>query len=98
MRLGERAVVLRGFARERAMRLLSEIEAVAAISPFRHMVTPAGWEMSVALTNCGPSGWVTDRTGYRYDRTDPDTGRSWPSMPEAFAALAREAARAASFD
>src|SRR5260221_8386504 len=62
--LGTRAVLLRGFAREPASELIAAIDAIAAISPFRHMVTPGGWEMSVALTNCGQVGWVTDRSGY----------------------------------
>src|SRR5260221_2328560 len=96
--LGTRAVLLRGFARERASELIAAIDAIAAVSPFRHMVTPGGWEMSVALTNCGQFGWVTDRSGYRYDPIDPATGRPWPAMPKAFAYLAVEAAGAAGFD
>ena len=54
--------------------------------------------MSVALTNCGQSGWVTDRTGYRYDSIDPVTGDPWPAMPRIFDDLAREAAEATGFD
>jgi DNA oxidative demethylase len=96
--LVERAVLLRGFAYERASELIAAIGAITTISPFRHMVTPGGWEMSVALTNCGQVGWVTDRTGYRYDAIDPATGRPWPPMPRAFADLAAEAAVAAGFD
>ena len=96
--LGPRAVLLRGFARERALELVAAVASVAAVSPFRHMVTPGGWEMSVAMTNCGQVGWVTDRTGYRYDAIDPATGRPWPAMPRAFAGLATEAAEAAGFD
>src|ERR1700730_7908448 len=65
--LGPRAVVLRGFALKRASELVAAIGAIAAVSPFRHMVVPGGWKMSVALTNCGDAGWVTDRSGYRYD-------------------------------
>lgn len=61
------------------------------------MVTPGGWKMSVALTNCGQVGWVTDRTGYRYDAIDQATGRPWPAMPQAFADLAGAAAQAAGF-
>jgi alkylated DNA repair protein (DNA oxidative demethylase) len=95
--LGARAFVLRDFARERAPELITNIAAIAAVSPFRHMVTPGGWEMSVALTNCGQAGWVTDRSGYRYDPTDPATGRPWPAMPVAFVKLAVEAAEAAGF-
>jgi DNA oxidative demethylase len=95
--LGAQAVVLRGFARERAPELIAAIAEIDAISPFRHMVTPGGWEMSVALTNCGPFGWVTDRSGYRYDPIDPATGKPWPAMPHSFGALAVDAARAAGF-
>lgn len=95
--LGPRAVVLRGFATERAPELIEAIRGIAAVSPFRRMVTPSGWEMSAALTNCGQAGWVTDRSGYRYDETDPATGLPWPAMPKSFAALAREAAATAGF-
>jgi DNA oxidative demethylase len=95
--LGARAVVLRGFACERAPEFVAAIGAIAAVSPFRHMVTPGGWAMSVALTNCGQVGWVTDRTGYRYDAVDPATGRSWPAMPRTFADMAAEAAAVAGF-
>src|SRR5215471_8137112 len=95
--LGPRAVVLRGFALERGPELVEAVAAVAAVSPFRHMVVPGGWKMSVALTNCGQVGWVTDRTGYRYDPIDPATGRRWPEMPPTFADLAAEAAETAGF-
>ncbi len=89
-------VVLRGFA-DPAL-LLARIEALAAISPFRHLMTPGGHTMSVAMTNCGPLGWVSDRAGYRYDPVDPLTGAPWPAMPAAFATLARAAAEAAGFE
>jgi DNA oxidative demethylase len=95
--LGPRAIVLRGFALGRAPELVAAIGAIAAVSPFRHMVVPGGWKMSVALTNCGDAGWVTDRKGYRYDAIDPETGRRWPAIPQAFIQLAVEAARAADF-
>jgi alkylated DNA repair protein (DNA oxidative demethylase) len=49
------------------------------------------------MTNCGQVGWVTDRTGYRYDAIDPATSRPWPEMPQIFADLAIEAAEAAGF-
>ena len=96
--LGDRAVLLRGLARDRAPELIAAIAAIAAVSPFRHMVTPGGWQMSVAMTNCGPLGWVTDRTGYRYDTIDPMTGQPWPAMPQPFADLAAEAAGMAGFN
>jgi DNA oxidative demethylase len=95
--LGAQAVALCGFARECAPELIAAIDPIAAISPFRHMVTPGGWEMSVALTNCGQAGWVTDRSGYRYDPIDPATRLPWPAMPAVFADLAAEAADAAGF-
>jgi DNA oxidative demethylase len=95
--LGEHAVLLRGLARKRAPELIATIATIAAISPFRHMVTPGGWPMSVALTNCGQVGWVTDRSGYRYDNIDPTTGRPWPVLPPIFEDLAIEAAEAAGF-
>lgn len=96
--LGPRALLLRGFARERAPEFLAAIGTVAAASPFRHMVTPGGWKMSAALTNCGNVGWVTDRSGYRYDAIDPATGRPWPATPRILVDLAAEAAEAAGFD
>ena len=59
---------------------------MVAAAPFRHLVTPGGFRMSVAMTNCGALGWVTDRTGYRYDAVDPDSGRAWPPLPAALQA------------
>jgi alkylated DNA repair protein (DNA oxidative demethylase) len=95
--LGRRATLFRGLARKRAPELIGAIGAIGAVSPFRRMVTPGGWEMSVAMTNCGAAGWVTDRCGYRYDAMDPMTGRPWPPLPRAFLVLAVEAAGAAGF-
>jgi len=95
--LGARATLLRGLARKRAPELIAAIDAVAAVSPFRRMVTPGGFEMSVAMTNCGEAGWITDRSGYRYDAIDPLTGRAWPTLPRTLMSLAVEAAAAASF-
>jgi len=95
--LGANAVLLRGLACERARDLIDAISAIAKVSPFRHMTTPGGWEMSVAMTNCGTAGWVTDRSGYRYDPIDPDTGRPWPALPSVFAELAAKAAEQAGF-
>ena len=95
--LGPGATLLRGFARKRDRALLAAIEEIAALAPFRRMVTPGGFEMSVAMTNCGAAGWVTDRTGYRYQAQDPQSGAPWPSMPPGFLALADQAATAAGF-
>ncbi len=90
------ATLLRGFARKRDVALLAAIEEIAAHAPFRHMVTPGGFEMSVAMTNGGAAGWVTD-PGYRYQAHDPQSGAPWPAMPAGFLALADEAATAAGF-
>lgn len=94
MELAPGAALLQGFAGDE---LWPEVQAVAAAAPFRHMVTPGGFRMSVAMTNCGPLGWVTDRTGYRYSPVDLETGLAWPAMPEAFRELARQAAEAGGF-
>jgi DNA oxidative demethylase len=95
--LGPGAVVLGGFAREIDRDLLAALADITGNAPFRHMTTPGGWRMSVAMTNCGELGWVTDRSGYRYDRCDPDSGRVWPAMPQVFACLAARAADRAGF-
>lgn len=94
-RLGEGALLLRGFARKDAAALVAAVAQIAAISPFRHMETPGGFRMSVAMTNCGDAGWLTDRSGYRYSPIDPASGQSWPPMPETFRSLAARAAAAA---
>ena len=91
------AVVLRQFANSREAAILSAIEAVAAQAPFRHMITPGGYRMSVAMTNCGPLGWTSDPSGYRYSAIDPETTNPWPPMPEVFQELATAAANAAGF-
>jgi alkylated DNA repair protein (DNA oxidative demethylase) len=91
------AVLLRGRALPVEESLLAAIDRIAAQAPFRRMVTPGGFQMSVAMTNCGSVGWVTDRTGYRYDSRDPDSGAPWPAMPDVFLALARDAAEDAGF-
>jgi alkylated DNA repair protein (DNA oxidative demethylase) len=96
--IAEGAVLLRGFARPFEADLVAALRNVEAQAPFRHMVTPGGHQMSVAMTNCGSFGWVTDRTGYRYDPNDPDTGTPWPPMPPSLRALAGQAAAEAGFD
>jgi alkylated DNA repair protein (DNA oxidative demethylase) len=91
------ALVLRGFALEQAADLLRAVEQVAAQAPLRHLVTPGGLRMSVAMTNCGALGWVSNRSGYRYDPIDPDSGQSWPAMPPRLRKLAGDAAQAAGY-
>jgi alkylated DNA repair protein (DNA oxidative demethylase) len=96
-RLEEGAVLLRGFASSEAPLLLEEVFRIAQRAAFRHLITPGGYRMSVAMTNCGRTGWVSDRTGYRYDPTDPETGLVWPPMPEVFQRIAGFAAAEAGF-
>jgi alkylated DNA repair protein (DNA oxidative demethylase) len=95
--LCEGAVILRGFALADEPALLAALQEIVAHAPFRHLVTPGGFRMSVAMTNCGTLGWVSDRSGYRYDAIDPDSGHAWPPMPDAFRRLAQEAAANAGF-
>ena len=95
--LGPQSVVLRGYALPVIDDLLAGVDAVTAQAPFRHMDTPGGYTMSVALTNCGDLGWTTDARGYRYSRIDPQTGLPWPAMPPSFRRLAADAAAEAGF-
>jgi len=95
--MADGAVLLRGFALRFEGELIPALREIVALAPFRHMSTPGGHQMSVAMTNCGEAGWVTDHTGYRYDGTDPESGQKWPAMPDAFRKLAGEAAAEASF-
>lgn len=95
--LADGAVVLRGAARAHAEALLADVQAIVALAPWRHMVTPGGLKMSVAMTNCGACGWVSDARGYRYDAVDPLSGQAWPGMPASFRQLAAGAAAQAGF-
>ena len=91
-------MLLRGFARPVERELIVALRVIAEEAPFRQMVTPGGHQMSVAMTNCGNAGWVTDRSGYRYDKVDPESGKPWPEMPTVFRALAGQAAAEAGFE
>lgn len=95
--IGPGAVVLHGFALAGEKALFSSLQKVIARAPFRHMVTPGGFTMSVAMTNCGSYGWLSDRRGYHYAAHDPLTGKRWPGMPDSFLTLAQNAATAAGF-
>jgi alkylated DNA repair protein (DNA oxidative demethylase) len=95
--MAERAVLLRGLAKPFESDLIADIGAIVAQAPFRQMLTPGGHQMSVAMTNCGNVGWVTDRSGYRYDRADPQSAKPWPAMPPSFRTLAAQAAVQAGF-
>ncbi len=89
--------MLRSFALSEVPQLLEEVARVAGAAPFRHLITPGGHTMSVAMTNCGRVGWVSDRAGYRYDPLDPDTQKPWPAMPGVFLDLAARAAAESGF-
>jgi len=95
--IAEGAMLLRGFARSVQHELMAALDTIIAQAPFRHMQTPGGHEMSVAMTNCGGLGWITDRRGYRYDAADPVSQQPWPRMPPAFLELAAQAAAEAGF-
>ncbi|HXL28529.1 MAG TPA: alpha-ketoglutarate-dependent dioxygenase AlkB, partial [Bradyrhizobium sp.] len=95
--MAEGAVLLHGFAKPVEAELIADLRDIVEQAPFRHMVTPGGHQMSVAMTNCGGRGWVTDRSGYRYDANDPETGKPWPAMPRSFRELAGQAADHAGF-
>src|SRR5512138_3475093 len=95
--LAEGATILRNFAEPSARALVDAIAEITAASPFRNMVTPGGYTMSVAMTNCGRLGWVTDRRGYRYDTLDPMSGEPWPALPRIYRELAMRAADAAGY-
>lgn len=92
------AVLLRGHALADAAQLVDGVEQIVARAPFRHLVTPGGFRMTVAMTNCGELGWVSDRSGYRYDRLDPESGQPWPAMPPTFRRFAARSAAAAGFE
>lgn len=96
--LQEGATLLHNFVGSETAALLDLIQEITTQSPFRKMVTPGGYQMSVAMTNCGQAGWVTDRRGYRYDSIDPLNGKPWPAMPRLFLDIAAKAASAAGFD
>ena len=95
--IADGAALLRGFVRPIESELIEAVRAIVAQSPFRRMTTPGGHLMSVAMTNCGERGWITDHTAYRYDPIDPRTGAPWPAMPPLLADLARRAAEQGGF-
>ena len=96
-KIAEGALLLRGFARSFEDDLVLALREIIVQAPFRRMHTPGGHQMSVAMTNCGDFGWVTDRSGYRYDAVDPLSGRAWPPMPPVFLQLAARASESAGF-
>jgi DNA oxidative demethylase len=96
--IADGALLLRGFARPFEAELLPALREIIKQAPFRHLITPGGHTMSVAMTNCGSVGWVSDRTGYRYDSTDPESKQPWPAMPPVLRALAATSAEDAGFN
>jgi alkylated DNA repair protein (DNA oxidative demethylase) len=95
--IGPGAALLRGHVLTLEEQVLAALHGITAAAPLRHLMTPGGFRMSAAMTNCGTVGWITDHTGYRYDERDPDSGQRWPAMPDAFLALAASAAAAAGY-
>jgi alkylated DNA repair protein (DNA oxidative demethylase) len=95
--MAEGAVLLRGFVSDSEAELITALREIVAAAPFRRMHTPGGHQMSVAMTNCGSAGWVTDRTGYRYSPDDPQSGKPWPAMPPLLRELADRAATSGGF-
>lgn len=91
------AMLLHGFAREGDAALLEAIEFVIAQAPLRHLRTPGGYTMSVAMSNCGPLGWVSSASGYRYAICDPLSDQPWPAMPACLMDLAQRAAARAGY-
>lgn len=98
LQLDSGAALLAGFALKFDQALLDAVAAIAIAAPFRHLETPGGRRMSVAMTNAGRLGWISDRRGYHYGDTDPLSGLAWPAMPALFRQLASDAAAAAGFD
>ena len=96
--IADGAVLLRGFVRPFETELILALRVIVKQAPFRHLITPGGHRMSVAMTNCGGVGWVSDPSGYRYDPIDPDSGQNWPAMPEVLRRLAASAADEAGFN
>ncbi len=89
--------MLHGFALSEQAQLVAQVTEMAGVAPFRHMITPGGFRMSIGITNCGKVGWISDRKGYRYAEIDPETGKRWPAMPRLFSDLSARAAAAAGF-
>jgi len=74
--------------------LLAAIRAVLAVAPpFVPRMPKSGRPFTVRMSNCGPLGWVSDESGYRYQATHPETGRPWPPIPDVLIAIWNELAQ-----
>lgn len=75
--------------------LCSELQSLFQIAPLYTPTMPkTGKPFSVASTNCGPLGWVSDKVnGYRYQAHHPETGKKWPQIPAVLADMWRDIAR-----
>lgn len=91
----EGVTLLPGFCDGRE--ILGIVKDIVTRAPFCHMKTPGGRRMSVAITNCGAVGWVSDHRGYRYSATDPVNNNPWPEMPEILFDLSQRAAEKGGF-
>ena len=91
------AVLLKAFARGIDADLFHAFDEVVGSAPLRHLVTPGGHTMSVAMSNCGLLGWTSDHRGYRYTSLDPLTDKPWPAMPAIWMELAGRAAAQAGY-
>ena len=70
------------FDAEAQARLVEAVAEVIARAPlFVPRMPRTGRPFSVAMTNCGPLGWVSDEAGYRYQPAHPETGEAWPPIP-----------------
>jgi DNA oxidative demethylase len=96
--LGDGTTFFRSMIVDEAPAILEHIDRISELAPLRHLVTPGGKKMSVAMSNCGALGWVSDHAGYRYQRHDPLTSKPWPAMPALFLVLAQRAAALAGYD
>ena len=90
-------LLLRGFVLDAEAQLLAALRAVLAAAPLRRLSTPGGRRLSVASSNCGALGWLSDAAGYRYSRCDPLSGQPWPALPPLLGELAAQAAAQAGF-
>ena len=89
-------VLIKGILQSSAY--LKPIQDIISQAPLRHMMTPMGYPTKIAMTNCGPYGWVSSLQGYQYSPTDPITNQPWPNMPRQFIQLAQLAAKLAGID